>query len=288
MVMAASMPKTWAQGLERSCAPVPRDWFRVDAVRPGFERGEASFGGHAFSPHRHDTYALGVTLRGVQCFGYRGVETHCLAGQAFVLHPDEVHDGHAGTDDGFTYRMLYLEPALVQSALDAPRRPLPFLRGAVTYDRRLVAALRAALADDGGPMEDLRLDSHLEEIAAALAALDPSSMPKSADAPCARAVTKARAFLDAAFAEHVQSETLERVTGLSRFALARHFRAYLGTSPHRYVVMRRLDHARNLLRADVSLAEAAAASGFADQSHMTRHFTRAYGISPGRWRALAA
>lgn len=286
--MASSLPRTRRPGLERSCATVPRDRFRVDAVRPGFERGEASFGGHAFSPHRHDTYALGVTLRGVQCFGYRGAETHCLAGQAFVLHPDELHDGHAGTADGFTYRMLYLEPALVQSALDAPRRPLPFLRGAVTSDGRLVSALRAALADDGGPMEDLRLDAHLVEIAEALAALDPSSAPRTAGAPCARAVALARAFLDEAFAEPVASEALERVTGLSRFALARHFRAYLGTSPHRYVLMRRLDRTRVLMHGGASLAEAATASGFADQSHMTRHFKRAYGVSPGRWRALAA
>lgn len=282
------MPKTQATGLERSCAPVPRDWFRVDAVRPGFERGEARFGGHAFSPHRHDTYALGVTLRGVQCFGYRGVETHCLAGQAFVLHPDEMHDGRAGTDDGFAYGMLYLEPALVQSALDAPRRPLPFLHGAVTSDPRLVAALRAALADEGEPMEDLGLDFHLVEIAAALAALDPSSRSIAADAPCVRAVTRARAFLDDVFARPVTSDALERVTGLSRFALARHFRAYLGTSPHRYVVMRRLDRARALMRHGASLADAASASGFADQSHMTRHFARAYGVTPARWRGLVA
>jgi AraC-like DNA-binding protein len=267
---------------------VSRDRFRVDAVRPGFERGEASFGGHAFSPHRHDTYALGLTLRGVQCFGYRGVATHCLAGQAFVLHPDERHDGHAGTDDGFTYRMLYLEPALVQEALGAPRRPLPFLRGGVTSDARLLAALGAALADDGGPMEDLRLDCHLVEIAEALAALDPSSVPAANDTPCAQAVARAREFLDEAFVETVASETLEHLTGLSRFALARHFRAYLGTSPHRYVVMRRLDRARALMRAGASLAETAAACSFADQSHMTRHFTSAYGVSPGRWRRLAA
>jgi AraC-like DNA-binding protein len=280
------MPRTRAAGLERSC--VRCDRFRVDPVRPGFERGEASFNGHAFAPHRHDTYALGVTQRGVQCFRYRGVETRCLAGQAFVLHPDELHDGHAGTDDGFTYRMLYLEPSLVQEALEAPRRPLPFLRGGVSADARLLAALRAALSDDGAPVEELRLDSHLVAIAEALAALDPSSVPMVHDAPCARAVSRAREFLDAEFAGSVTSAALERATGLSRFALARHFRAYLGTSPHRYVVMRRLDRARALMRAGASLADAASASGFADQSHMTRHFARAYGVTPARWRGLAA
>ncbi len=286
MVMASSMPKTGDAGLERSCAP--RDRFRVDSVRPGFERGEASFNGPAFAPHRHDTYALGVTQQGVQCFRYRGVETRCLAGQAFVLHPDELHDGRAGTDDGFTYRMLYLEPALVQDALEAPRCPLPFLRGGVSADARLLAALNAALAGDGAPLEELRLDSHLVEIAEALAALDPSSAAMTPDAPCVRAVARAREFLDEEFSRAVASASLERATGLSRFALARHFRAYLGTSPHRYVVMRRLDRARSLMRDGASLADAAASSGFADQSHMTRHFKRAYGVTPARWRDLAA
>jgi AraC-like DNA-binding protein len=76
---------------------------------------------------------------------------------------------------------------------------------------------------------------------------------------------------------------LEGVAGLSRYALARHFRACLGTSPYRYLVMRRLVRARSLIRCGTTLVDAAAACGFADQSHMTRHFKKAYGMSPGRW-----
>jgi AraC-like DNA-binding protein len=52
--------------------------------------------------------------------------------------------------------------------------------------------------------------------------------------------------------------------------------------------MRRLDRARRRLIAGASLAEAAVASGFADQSHMTRQFKRAYGVSPGRWLTMLA
>ena len=97
---------------------------------------------------------------------------------------------------------------------------------------------------------------------------------------------KARQFLDAHFTRTVASEELEAVTGLTRYVLARHFRARLGTSPYRYLTMRRLDRAKSMIRAGDSLAEAAQASGFADQSHMTRHFGRAFGMSPGRWQAL--
>ena len=95
----------------------------------------------------------------------------------------------------------------------------------------------------------------------------------------------ARDFLDANIERMVAVRADSRPsTGLDRFALARHFRAGLGTSPYRYQVMRRLDRARRLLQNGASLAEAAVTSGFADQSHMTRQFKKAYGISPGRWQ----
>ena len=68
--------------------------------------------------------------------------------------------------------------------------------------------------------------------------------------------------------------------------MARAFRRHFGTSPYRYVTMRRLDHVRAALRTHNSLADAAADAGFADQSHMTRQFKQALGISPGRWRQL--
>jgi AraC-like DNA-binding protein len=282
--MAARMTRNRAAGLERSCAA--GDWMRVGTARPGFERLEACFTNHAFESHRHDTYAVGITLAGVQAFGYRGVEEHCLAGQAFVLHPDERHDGHAGSDAGFRYRILYIEPTLIQEALGQPRCPLPFVGDAVSGDIRLRAAILAALDEPEQAIDDLKLDQSLVELAEALAALDPSSTPPAAEKPSLRAVALARDYLDAHRLDDVPSKTLEALTGLSRFALTRHFRASLGTSPHRYVVMRRLDDAKRLIRSGMALAEVAASSGFADQSHLTRHFKKTYGLSPGRWSGM--
>ena len=269
--------------LERSCGP--RDWIRIGRSRPGLERVEARFVGHAFAPHRHDTYAIGITLGGVQAFDYRGAGRRSTCGQAFVLHPDELHDGRAGTDSGFRYRILYLDPGLIGEALGA--RPLPFVREAVCDDPRLVAAIGPALADLDLPLEDLQHDAIVTGLAQALAAADRSVPRRPLSAADRRAVRRARDYLGAGFARAVRSSELEAVTGLGRYALARHFRACLGTSPYRYLVMRRLDRARRLIAGGSSLCEAALASGFADQSHLTLHFRRAYGLAPGRWAALA-
>jgi AraC-like DNA-binding protein len=79
---------------------------------------------------------------------------------------------------------------------------------------------------------------------------------------------------------------LERIADMNRFALARAFRAAFGTSPHRYLVARRIARAQRLMAAGTPLAEAAIAAGFADQSHFTRHFKAHMGLTPGRFISL--
>lgn len=70
--------------------------------------------------------------------------------------------------------------------------------------------------------------------------------------------------------------------GRSRFHFSRLFKASTGLTPHQYVIRRRVERARELLEAGCQIAEAAAAVGFASQSHLNSHFRRAYGCTPGQ------
>src|SRR5947208_16562995 len=78
------------------------------------------------------------------------------------------------------------------------------------------------------------------------------------------------------------------VTGLTRFDLSRQFRIMFGTSPYRYLLMRRLEFARERIHRELPLVEVALDAGFADQAHFTRAFRSASGLTPARYRALRA
>ena len=101
-----------------------------------------------------------------------------------------------------------------------------------------------------------------------------------------RANERARQLLDAERTRIVHSTELESITGLTRYDLSRQFRIMFGTSPYRYLLMRRLEFARDRILRERPLVEVACDAGFADQAHFTRAFKSAVGLTPARYRAL--
>lgn len=83
----------------------------------GIETIRAHFTGHAYDPHWHSSYLIGVTESGIQQFHCRKKQINSHAGQVFMLEPEEIHDGHAPASDGFTYQMLYLHPEWLKQRL---------------------------------------------------------------------------------------------------------------------------------------------------------------------------
>jgi len=131
-------------------------------------------------------------------------------------------------------------------------------------------------------------DSLIVELAEGLMSAERGGRPAASPRVDVSAVERARRFLDAERTRVVHSSELEPITGLTRYDLARQFRIMLGTSPHRYLLMRRLAFARDRIHQQCPLVDVACEAGFADQAHFTRAFKSAFGLTPARYRALRA
>ena len=255
----------------------------------GIETLRAHFQGHAYDPHWHDSYLVGVTEQGVQQFNCRRARHQSTPGKVFLLEPGDIHDGDAPTEDGFTYRMLYLDPQWLERELaalfdNAPLNSQLSFANTLTADPRLAQATSQAFQTlHGGELKIVRqtaLDGLLERLTSHLH----WRTRYSQDPRLPLVAQKAREYLHAN--AHLDSglDQLAMVTGVDRFRLTRAFKAAYGLAPHAYLVQLRLSKARRLLASGAQPAAVAMELGFADQSHMGRWFVRAYGLTPAMYR----
>jgi AraC-like DNA-binding protein len=248
---------------------------------------KARFFRHAYAPHVHDTFAIGVILAGAEAFRYRGLRHVAPAGSLVAVNPDELHDG-APAQDGYAYRMLYPSVALVQSiADDLGDRPtgFPAFRGPVLDDPEVATRLSAAHALMEGRAGALAVD---EAFTAALTLMvrrhswnEPQGRRLGREAAPIR---RARKLADDSYVEDLTLNELAAAAGLSRFYFLRAFRREVGVTPHAYLTGRRIAAAKALLDGDQPLSEVALACGFYDQSHFTRAFKGCTGVTPGQYR----
>lgn len=258
-------------------------YFRPPALG-GVEALHARFVEHAYRPHSHPTWTIAVVEAGAAQFSVETAQERAAAGELFVLEPDAVHTGMAAVPEGWTYKVLYLEPDLVgrwaESDASAPRAS----RWVVFRDRALRDKLLRAHAAFASVESGIALEVPVAE---AVAGLRPHLRPfpglHSRDRAEHAAVRRAVSLLRERWNETVGLEELSRVARLSRFELVRRFREQVGLPPHAFQLDLRVAAARRLLSAGRPAVDVAFACGFAGQPHLTRVFKRAVGVTPGHY-----
>ncbi|MEV4111700.1 AraC family transcriptional regulator [Nonomuraea sp. NPDC049695] len=251
----------------------------------------ARFLRHRYHRHSHETYSFGVTEFGAQTFTCRGAEHTSAAGMVMAFNPDEVHDGHAAHELGFTYRIVHIGQELIADALaDMGGRPagLPLFATPVLNSPVLATRLRelhTALLHGAGPLERDELLSSAVAALVSLAARTPPRPPAALGTPAvAHLAAKARELIHDRYADPIGADDLAAWTGSSRYAVYRAFRSAYGLAPSEYQRQLRLRAARRLLAQGHPAARVASESGFTDQAHLTRWFTRSYGVTPTQYR----
>ncbi|MEV0231971.1 AraC family transcriptional regulator [Nonomuraea sp. NPDC050786] len=251
----------------------------------------ARFLRHRYHRHSHETYSFGVTELGAQTFTCRGAGHTSAAGMVMAFNPDEVHDGHAVDEFGFTYRIVHIGQELVADVLaDMGGRPAglplfaaPVLRSPVLATR--LRGLHTALLHGAGPLERDELLSSTVAALVSLAARTPPRPPAALGAPAVtHLAAKARELIHDRYADPIGADDLAAWTGSSRYAVYRAFRTVYGLAPSEYQRQLRLRAARRLLAQGHPAAQVAGEAGFTDQAHLTRWFTRSYGVTPTQYR----
>jgi AraC-like DNA-binding protein len=242
-----------------------------------------------YGRHSHGTYGFGVVDSGAHRSSSGRGTVDAFAGQIVTTNPGEVHDGRPLGAPSRTWCTVYVEPAVLASMqTDAPYGDI-----AITQPVLVDAALRASTLR---LLQALRQwqrrgidalaceEAFVEAWGLLLRRHSTRTARGSAKAPD---LTRIRQRIADDLLAPPTLAQLAGEAGISRFQLLRRFAAAYGCTPHAYLLQQRAERVRALVRGGAGLADAAAAAGFADQSHMTRIFTRQFGFTPGAWQQAA-
>ncbi|WP_199088799.1 AraC family transcriptional regulator [Bosea sp. ASV33] len=257
---------------------------------PGLSCLVADFTSHDYAPHSHEAFVVAVTEAGGAEFKSRGRADEAKASTLLVFNPDEPHSGRMGWSQRWIYRGFYLTSPAIETlktalGLDATAY---FTRNSL-HDPDLIDAflgLHRILDEGNDPLEEREL---LVRSFGALirrhAAGEPGlTLPTRDQVKAARI----REIMRARHAEELTLEQLGTEVGLNPFQLIALFKRSTGLTPHAYLTQLRLKTAIAALGRGATIAAAALDAGFYDQSALTRHFKRAYGITPLQWVRAAS
>jgi AraC-like DNA-binding protein len=258
-----------------------RKVWRVHGLRDlELERSERAAARRA--PHLHDAFEIGVVESGVQRIRFRGSLFDVGSGALVVIPPGEVHAQIPATD-AVRYRSFFPDAAALADASNACATA-PRFRSLVLEDgglARRISRLHKLLETRGSL---LRRQTAAVEAATLLMSRHAGIGLPRLGAQDAR-VALVRERLDAAVGDNVQLSELSTLTGLPGYTLVRAFVRGTGMPPHQYHLQVRINAAKRLLARGEPASGVAAATGFVDQSHLTRHFRRVVGMTPGAWTA---
>lgn len=260
---------------------------RVDGPNTAVDALAVQHVARRFAPHFYDTYAIGVVDSGVCRVTTASGAWYAEPGSLLCFAPGVLHRAEVVSTTPYGYRLVYLSDAMLDALVPTgPRRSAPAFAAPVHTDHALAGALRAAHQAMLDGDDRFRAEAALVSTVRALLRVN-TTAPRVA-APIDRA---SRALVDttlAGFTRHLGDRVLldeiADACGVNTFRLIRTFRRATGIAPYAYLVLMRVNRARALLEAGVPISRAALQCGFSDQSHLTRTFTRTFGVSPGRYR----
>ncbi len=267
-------------------------WVRVYGVRGAYDAEvvHAHYVEHRFARHAHEHFVIGLVEKGIQQYTYRHARHTTPAGHIFFVNGDEPHTGEPARTEGYVYRTLCLScDAFQQLALDiSGKNHHPSLHGAVTADGQLFAKLQRLHWAVAGNEPTMRCEIFLLSAVRHLLERHTETRKEVPDARKDGSVaTRVREYLEAHYSEDISLADLAALTARSPFHIARIFTKAIGLPPHAFLESMRISHARELLRAGMSLVDTALAVGYPDQSHFTHRFRRHTGFTPGQYRTSA-
>ena len=244
----------------------------------GLELKEATFQNHVFPDHFHDAYSIGIIERGIERVSFTGKHILAHANSVIVINPYEIHANSYFDHDSWKYRIIYINSEVMkyvqtnnglfcnktiwfpQSVIDDPclYQLILHLHGDSKINKisDVYTMLVYLVRNYASEKQENGLSGYLNEIEEIVG------------------------FIQRQLYDKIVLEQLATKCNMDKYKFIRVFKKHTGLTPGSYLLLQRINKAKTLIAANMSITEVALETGFYDQSHFIHCFKKYIGVAP--------
>ncbi len=254
----------------------------------------APLGAHHHAVHAHDGYSVICITGGSKLYHHNGTSVPVHAGEIAIANPGIPHGCEPLDETPWSHKTWYVSKRLMAelSVELLSAAPIELATPKIVDDAVFTTLIDAHDTCQAGDILD-RQSIAIEALSTLIGAYGKREEPKAAEPPLVKETAESRlehyvALMTDEMDSRLNLQKLAACADVSRNQVIRDFRRVTGATPGAFYRHLRLDRAKQLIKDGASLSEAASGAGFSDQSHFTRCFKGAYGVTPAAYEALLA
>lgn len=241
-----------------------------------------------YKKHAHEDYALGVTTGGLQYFHCGGELVCSKRGSIMQINTNELHDGFAEDEAGFSYSMIYIPRQLFHDAASvyAPDSVGNFRFDKTILEDRLIRSrlMQLIRGINSGKAEKLIMEEFFLQLVEAVALRNTGSNWEAGRLKRDTIIDKALEYIGDNLNSRINLDDICKALSISKFHFVRLFRNYTGRTPYQYILDCKLRTVCKAIEKGKDIDLLIGDYCFCDAGHFNRRFKEVYGITPFQYR----
>lgn len=247
---------------------------------------KAHFNNYGFDKHVHEDYTIGVIFEGQMDAFVDGTKKQLNKASIITINPDETHACQTKYKEGYKHYSIYLKPNFIKKLQDENffDKELIFSKGSLQNEYLAANLIRLIAQNENNLSSKLDFECQMVSTLNTLFLSNSKAKLQLSLSSHDKMIEKAKEFINDNISNDLSLDDISNELDISKYHFLRLFKQKTFLSPHSYLMLKRIEKAKDSLQKGESLVNTAYMCGFNDQSHLNRRFKSQVGITPGEYR----
>lgn len=257
--------------------------------KPNIQEDVLLYKGHfntfEFDKHVHDDYTITLVQEGEMKAFLNGFSHSFYKPTILTLNPDEVHACKTLNEEGYKYNSIYFNSSLLSKIYGEKEASNMYFKDSILENKQIHQQLTSLVSNDENNMiSKIDFECEFIDILKNIMYLNTNSNTNLNTYKNDNLITKAKEFINDNFSLDLTLDDISSELDISKYHFLRLFKEKTYLSPHSYLMIKRVEKAKQSLQNGESIVSTAQLCGFNDQSHLHRRFKALTGLTPGNYQ----